>query len=866
MDCKITRGRNNEILYVEAPNGEASVLFQDAKELVQTDQEALNVWKAGNSPLYNEQVLTPQIEEYKTEQINRLNTLSAPTQIEIIHRKKQHSVKVTYTEKEAFVRVGQEKVILGKINTIPFQEGVKLDIVLTPRQVYSSGKIESLKDIDLGLYKKYIPQATVPIYKNGNDSLWNSFTAIGIASQNTISPTPNTIDQNGEPVVEEVLKFIDRKNLEAQLSETERSEIKLALTATNLQNSDELYSALTKGFFVNKIFAPTKRSLQNAGIYTEAEINNILQDQQLQDNIKDLYYKLQNTEFGIDNDIYTNSDFITSSGFSANIIGKYNIENPYINEQEAIQTLGGVRTLEEFEDALFNSDLEYLKEQYKNPNNTLYEFFSGFNKLSVKDEQLNDLPTVDTLSLFEQTLLEPQNNLLEQRLLVLGGVSTLVWETSPQEVKTLLEDLQTQATDISLDLSGIADQYDVKSKAEFNSFFGSFNQLLNNYTEQGIADFATTYNSFFDVNTNPKQEVVQVATQHRNKALVYIDTNLTAYEMFSQNGLLPIQEDVWQKTNGNTAELENTYEIIYETVKQNPNILPREAYGSAALDRQGNFDRSKLNSLTNKPAILNNIRNWVFGQMKNVNTGTAIVDNATLQKMVLYSQYYFTPKENIKYFPDTQQDVGLVINPISNVEYLTTDFVADFHKKIIKEKQKNSEDYQNFYSHFAVDKDGLYLADTDPVTREQITPYLLENEDIRNYLLLRKDTSLNLPTDEEVIEDDSFLRQYYRNYPQALEEFTGDYTRVNSTTVIAAGEKFIKVKGMPYEIAENGIYNALGINNSAFKEYNEKTVPSQMSVNPLAFVEVNSESPISTNNTYSKAQSEDIQRELQNCT
>jgi len=163
MDCNITRGRNNEILYVQAPNGEASNLFQAARQIT-TEEQALDIWKVGNSELYAEQVLTPQIEEYKS----RI-TVEAPT-VELIHRGKQATVNLGNLEYEqrnntitTATRVGKERVILGRITTAPFRDGIQIsEASVQDKQVYNQGRVEKIKGVMTQMFKNLLKTTTLP--------------------------------------------------------------------------------------------------------------------------------------------------------------------------------------------------------------------------------------------------------------------------------------------------------------------------------------------------------------------------------------------------------------------------------------------------------------------------------------------------------------------------------------------------------------------------------------------------------------------------------------------------------------------------------------------------------------------------------
>lgn len=132
-----------------------------------------------------------------------------------------------------------------------------------------------------------------------------------------------------------------------------------------------------------------------------------------------------------------------------------------------------------------------------------------------------------------------------------------------------------------------------------------------------------------------------------------------------------------------------------------------------------------------------------------------------------------------------------------NYNYLTEDYVSDFYIEQLKEKQKNSPKYRNFYSNFEVNEKGINLVNTDDITMQQIEIYADDN--LRQYSLLSKQMP-NLKVDD--INENQ--RDLIVNNPQTLEEYKKDLFRVNDNTIILKDniETFVKVNGEIYENVE----------------------------------------------------------------
>lgn len=132
-----------------------------------------------------------------------------------------------------------------------------------------------------------------------------------------------------------------------------------------------------------------------------------------------------------------------------------------------------------------------------------------------------------------------------------------------------------------------------------------------------------------------------------------------------------------------------------------------------------------------------------------------------------------------------------------NYRYLTEDFISDFYIDQLKEKQKNSAKYKNFYSNFEVNEKGINLLNTDDITMQQIEIYADDN--LRQYSLISK----QMP-DLEVEETNENPRDLVINNPQTLENYKKDLFRVNEDTIILKDnvETFIKVNDEIYENVE----------------------------------------------------------------
>jgi len=152
---------------------------------------------------------------------------------------------------------------------------------------------------------------------------------------------------------------------------------------------------------------------------------------------------------------------------------------------------------------------------------------------------------------------------------------------------------------------------------------------------------------------------------------------------------------------------------------------------------------------------------------------------------------------DIRYLTKRPQYKNATKQFTGNYRYLTEDFISDFYIDQLKEKQKNSAKYKNFYSNFEVNEKGINLLNADDITMQQIEIYADNN--LRQYSLISK----QMP-DLEVEEINENPRDLVVNNPQTLENYKKDLFRVNEDTIILKDniETFIKVNDEIYENVE----------------------------------------------------------------
>ena len=305
-------------------------------------------------------------------------------------------------------------------------------------------------------------------------------------------------------------------------------------------------------------------------------------------------------------------------------------------------------------------------------------------------------------------------------------------------------------------------------------------------------------------------------------------------------------------------------------------IVPLEAFKPAGYDSNGRVDMAKMQDRNNALALRNSLVNWVEGQVKelygeNLNN----VEVEELKKYVLYFNYYNKDTNYSKFDvkPAMSKDYSMIVDPVTNTGYLTTDFIADFNKKIIKEKQANSEAYQNYYSNFKIDKSGISLVNDDPISRSQMAPYVAEDKDLTNYFRINKNVeSLVDAKVEDPIADDLYRRNYYANYPTALKTFKGEYSKLTrNTLVVKSKAPFIRTFDGVFELVQGigrvSLYGRVNTNQGQYKRYNNNMTPPVIDANTesLSGIDTNIQDVTTVTNLYNEAEQKRIDDKYDNC-
>jgi len=526
-----------------------------------------------------------------------------------------------------------------------------------------------------------------------------------------------------------------------------------------------------------------------------------------------------------------------------NSLGLYESTNPFLQEKEVVQLLGGIKDRSLFEDKLETSDLENLKSNYFEDPTFAEEFFEEMSVLNrirefkITDGKLSRKNNSETKALLEETLIVGVENGLNESITYLETLPEDIWQNNSEDIVTLLEDIREKAVGIGLNLNGLEDSYINKTKNEVISLLNSVKNVNLQPNNLRLEELTSLYDEFFQSDKSGVNQIELLPKEHREKSLIYLKSDLSEYELFNNHSLLRVRDNVYQK-----------------------------------VDKDG----TSLETLT-QALTIDNAAKFIEKGVTNLETPNFSVDNEVLQKMFAFKIYFNLEINNQQSISEDTQ-LKEYSNFTGNLEYLQTDFVADFNKNSVKELQKESESYTNFYTHFKITNKGIELNNTDPISMEQIKDYLNSNEinektkeNLLQYSIVSKSLDLSsLLETNSIVKTEEFYRDFYTNNPIQAPKAVGQYSVINESTIAAKGNpKFIRTpKGVFEAVTEVGgqsIYKKLPESNTDFNQFNIEQPELNLDLSKFNHLQTAPSKVVKAKNYYSNKELAEIDNQFFNC-
>ena len=605
-----------------------------------------------------------------------------------------------------------------------------------------------------------------------------------------ITLTYDFIALNISPTLENILAFNNQDNIlnSKQLTKENRNNI-LNISLVDNEVIDFKKDFL-ETFTVNGVFGFNIDNIKKSQLFSEIDITELDNIENIY-KIKELYYKLSNTseEFST-----IKTDMIIGEGL-------FNKNNPDIILSEIYKNYVGLTTREQILDKA-NEIGDYIL--LNNPELIKKVLIEVRNKQEIPlyetDEYSGDLvvKTDSTYTRLEQTVdISLDYTSLRSQVEFIKTIPIEYFATSPELIERYFDNIKKQSYDVGIDLLNIDEIFYSKTVNELLDFLDSYYNFLSDLEnlngeslEDSIRDFSESYDSFFNRENNEIKDVIDKI--NREGEFIKLETNRSEYKLFTENGLLKIDNNIYQKVDNNRS-IQDLYNILLE----NDFLLPKNTL-------------SVKNTPLNRDILLEDLDKFISNKAQEYQTEYSDVVN--LKKIAAYKLLL---NVDIKY---TTVENGISKN--INVD----NFIIEFNKEIIKNKKLS---------------DIFYISNRGIESRYNIGQYtynFIKNEldtemfnSLVSYSKLSGNESLKYISDMSPNNVILNKRDFYANNLHELDSFQGKYIKKGDLLYVKNNiNDFIKVKNSLYEKVDTNVYAKVNVsdrymNYNLEKPYYEKT-------------------------------------------
>lgn len=625
-----------------------------------------------------------------------------------------------------------------------------------------------------------------------------------------------------EPSLQTVMEYVARENAnKKQLSPQQSQDFKNSLMSLEASSVEDVQTKMQQAFYVNNLFAPTEDSLSKSGLYSPYEVQTILRDIDLQERIKSAVEALKNTE------VTQAENYLeipaTQKTNELNSFGKLTAVNPYEIEKTVIDTLGGIENQTEFNDALATIE-------YPVATQGLYNRMQQYVRAQEMTEEGGRIIPATLLQDKKAEILLGMSDQVNPQ--TLSNIDTIlntpdaVLDENAESLDLLLQNIENNLIAQGLDVVGLREQGVDKE------FLSVLEEFLIDPSPENTEDFLAEYARVFDLTSEPKTRVLK--QQEKNRSYVYLETKKPEDQLLMENNLLKVGNNTYIKVRRKSTQ------YLYDIVSTYPEKFP-------------------------KGANLSEYVQSLSSQIENIE------DRDLAEELTLLKMYFGVPL-NISPTVDIANEAQKeeVYKPISE------DFIVDFQAERLKQKQKNSAQWKNFYRFFSINNKGITLTNDDSITLDTINEWIGEiKTNIANGLRQFSVISTQLPnlnSSEEVITDKSTMRSVAINYPAAIDKIHNESYRVDEDVIILKNstDNFVKLDNQNvFEAVENKgnltMFVKLPQNNTGYNMYKNAVPTTTKELAEYTYLETQPDKWVNAKNTLSKEKREEIKSKNFEC-
>lgn len=675
---------------------------------------------------------------------------------------------------------------------------------------------------------------------------------------------------NQEATLDQILDYVEAVNAAevGSLNQIEVQEVKGMLRTLGVPNSEVFAREISRVFTHGNL----NENFNSSEMFSEFDKEVIRANQEYQNNLRELGHKINNTEETVYNNESFEEDFLLYDG-TTNSYGIGVSQNPLIVEENIRQQVGGISDRDSFDSAFNEIQYESIVDQFNSDEAFAQRMFDKFSTLTrvssftLENGALTETQEINKTKTVENTADLDRTNLSED-IQFLSQIPVEVWEVSGTEIQQGLDQIEDKAETAGMDFNGLKQSYGSKTRTQILNFLTTVNNVEKQPTPENFEAFLEAYSEFFEVDSTPKVQVEDISSENASKTLVGVENPSSEYDMFNTHSLVKVDNNLYQRVN--KVPLETMYEIFYSEVLVNDNrMLPDAAY---------RMSNTELKKPENKVFAINNIEIFLQNNIGQLELGTTIFDTDTVQQLLAYKYYYGNPM-TVEAVDNMAEDMTAIQDFDGNSQYLTTEYHTDF--QVAKMKAEGTAKYNSVYSKLHIGDNGIVPINTDSISMEQLRAGIQEDltakerKDLKNYTVVSKNRDMKtlFPREDSqfTIPSKPQERQYYRNNPKALNDFTGKYRTFEGGLVTTdTGADFIRVGDRLYErtqgVADSSFYREILTVDSNFNMIeNDVKAINKFEHNDIIPYLRTSETVEKTNNIYTKKELAEIDQSKFDC-
>lgn len=546
------------------------------------------------------------------------------------------------------------------------------------------------------------------------------------------------MDGKEDVSLKEVLRFIDNLPLLNEtipsLSKEEIQSVKATMRGLGISELSELANKMNSLFQPKGYFEIDSVRLMKSGMYSSEDISN-MNIAKIKDFIARLNIESVTNNFSIGSNLLNTGKLkFKDLTREVSVIGTH----PFVTLEDIAQNVAEITddfSKNGIELALV--DTPYSEGAINN------QFVDNIYKyLQTKKKILQIFPTAEskTETIVNNTIIQESDTVeLEESMDFLDNILPEVWASKQDNIKHVLKDVVNIAKKFNVDIVGLTEI--AQNKEAVLDIIEATINVLNDPSEENIKEFSTIK----DLHIQPETSILlkDINPKYKDYAIRSVSSNNTADELFENNSLIKVGEELYHQVNREFTK-EQLYDELYNRVVNGQIILYKKYFNNPELN---------LKDPVYKAEVLEALSRWI--NSRNIGVLAPIHGEDISMYQVLFEH---SPLEDVNDYQPLSGEFS--------EQYLKTKFVSDFYNHLINEKINNTDEYNNVLKYFSVGDGDIYFNAPHSV---DISGIQFENE-LRDYAKLKREGQI-----KEFAENTDYVNEDVKilNNPSIAPEIEG---------------------------------------------------------------------------------------------